>query len=192
MAATAMTSTERIRRKKWLRQAEGYLELIMSFDDRWPLSPSERTKLADAAIERLDCIAHEMKLQSHDLFLRGQAFRLSGRFDQAISCLNQSLEMKSDNVPGYLALGWCHKRTGHLDLAIDALESALELDGEGSIIHYNLACYWSLSNQPHLATFHLTAALDLNPDFRELIANEPDFDPIRTHPEFVAATKVVA
>lgn len=187
-----MKSTDRIRRKKWLRQAEGYLDLIMSFDDRWPLSQIERTKLADAAIERLDCIASEMKLQSHDLFLRGQAFRLSGRYEQAITCLNQSLALNSDNVPGYLALGWCHKRTGHLDLAIDALESALELDGEGSIIHYNLACYWSLSNEPQLAAFHLTAALDLNPDFRELIASEPDFDPIRSHPEFVAATKVTA
>ena len=187
-----MRSNDRTRRKKWLRQAEGYLDLIMAFDDRWPLSEVERTKLADAAIERLDSIAHEMKIQSHDLYLRGQAFRLSGRYAQAISCLTQSLSLNSDNVPGYLALGWCHKRTGQLDLAIDALESALVIDGEGSIVHYNLACYWSLSNQPHLATFHLTAALDLNPDFRELIAQEPDFDPIRTHPEFIAATKVVA
>jgi tetratricopeptide (TPR) repeat protein len=133
-----------------------------------------------------------MKVQSHDLYLRGQAFRLSARYEQAIQCLSQSLEQNSDNVPAYLALGWCFKRTGHLDLAIEALESALELDGEGSIIHYNLACYWSLSNQPHLASFHLTAALDLNPEFRELIANEPDFDPIRNHPDFLAATKVVA
>jgi len=91
-----------------------------------------------------------------------------------------------------LALGWCHKRTGHLDLAIEALESALELDGEGSIIHYNLACYWSLSHQPTLSIYHLTVALDLNPDFRDVIAAEPDFDPIRNHPDFLAITKVIA
>jgi len=148
--------------------------------------------MADAAIERLDCIAHEMKVQSHDWYLRGQAFRLSSRFEQAIECLNQSLAMNSDNVPCYLALGWCHKRTGHLDLAIEALESALELDGEGSIIHYNLACYWSLSHQPTLSIYHLTVALDLNPDFRDVIAAEPDFDPIRNHPDFLAITKVIA
>ena len=192
MAASAMNNIERIRRKKWLRQAEGYLDLILAFDDRWPLAQVERTKLADAAIEQLDCIASSMKVQSQDLYLRGQAFRLSGRFEQAISCLNQSLEKNSDKVPCYLALAWCHKRTGNLDLAIDALETALEIDGEASIIHYNLACYWSLSNQPTLAVFHLTAALDLNPDYREMIAREPDFDPIRNHATFLAATKVVA
>lgn len=192
MPATAMNTHDRIRRKKWLKQAEGYLDLILVFDDRWPLDQASRVRLANAAIERLDCIAQEMRTQSHDLYLRGQAFRLSGRYEQAIRCLDETLAMNSDNVPAYLALGWCHKRTGHLELAIEALESALERDGEGSIIHYNLACYWSLSNQPHLAAFHLTAALDLNPEFRELIANEPDFDPIRNHPEFLAATKVVA
>jgi tetratricopeptide (TPR) repeat protein len=187
-----MTRIDRIRRKLWVQQAEGYLDLIMAFDDRWPLDQTLRVRLADAAIERLDFIAHELKVQSHDLYLRGQAFRLSGRYDQAIQCLNRSLEMNSDNVPGYLALGWCYKRTGNLDLAIDALESALQIDGEGSIIHYNLACYWSLLNQATLAVFHLTAALDLNPDLRELIAKEPDFDPIRRHPEFMAATNLVA
>jgi hypothetical protein len=34
--------------------------------------------------------------------------------------------------------------------------------------------------------------LDLNPDLRELIAKEPDFDPIRRHPEFLAVTNLVA
>jgi tetratricopeptide (TPR) repeat protein len=192
LAAAVMSTSERIRRRKWLGQAEGYLDLIMMFDDRWPLGCSQRELLAACAIQQLDCIAREMKVHSHDWYLRGQAHRLCGRFDSAIECLNQSLALHCDNVPCYLALGWCYKRTGQLELAIESLESALEREGESAIIHYNLACYWSLAHQPTLSVFHLTAALDLNPDFRDLIAAEADFDPIRQHPEFVAATSVTA
>ena len=52
------------------------------------------------------------------------------------------------------------------------------------LLHYNLACYWSLAGDPPRAVRALEEALDLDPDLRDQAAAESDFDPIRTDPEF--------
>ena len=44
-----------------------------------------------------------------------------------------------------LALGWCYKRTNRLAQAIDSLERALREHPDEALLHYNLACYWSLA-----------------------------------------------
>ena len=44
-----------------------------------------------------------------------------------------------------MALGWCFKRVGQLDEAIGALEHAIAVDPSEAVLHYNLACYWSLA-----------------------------------------------
>ena len=51
-------------------------------------------------------------------------------------------------------------------------------------MHYNLACYWSLAHSPVKALDALETALTLEPDLRDQIADEPDFDPIRHDPDF--------
>ena len=56
-------------------------------------------------------------------------------------------EAEPENVRAWLALGWCHKRTGRIDLAIDALEAARNADPDEPLILYNLACYWSLAGE---------------------------------------------
>jgi tetratricopeptide (TPR) repeat protein len=133
-----------------------------------------------------------MGMKSHVFYLRGQALRLSDRFDLAIINLKRSLEINSQNIHGLMALGWSYKRIGQLSLAIEALEAALEVNCENAVVHYNLACYWALANQPNLSVFHLSAALDLNPGLRNHISNEADFDLIRHRSEFMAAAKVIA
>jgi tetratricopeptide (TPR) repeat protein len=186
-----MSALERARRKKLLREAEGYLDLIMAMDDRQPLDAAYRTILAENALNCLDQIAATSTVHSIDWYLRGQAYRLCERYSEGIDCLRRSLEMNSENLGAYLALGWCFKRVGKLGLAIEALESALEIGAEQPMVHYNLACYWALCNKASAAAFHLTIAFELSPEFRSLVADEPDFDLIRTHPEFLAATKAL-
>ena len=88
-------------------------------------------------------------------------------------------------------LGWCHKRTGRLDRAIAALERALEIDEDNPLLHYNLACYFSLDRQKEPALRHLALALDRKPEYREMIPGESDFDPLRADPEFQALLTIV-
>lgn len=87
-------------------------------------------------------------------------------------------------------LGWCYKRTGKLDRAIESLEEALAAEPNDALVHYNLACYWSLAKNKRQALSYLARAFKLQDEFRGLVAEETDFDPIRNDPAFQALLRV--
>ncbi len=169
-----MAVPHRIRRQQIIRQAEGYLELGMS-------------QHALDALGRMP----DSELPDHGLYLRGEALKNLGYYQEALAPLARAAQGSPGNIHIWLALGWCHKRTGRIDLAIEALEEALDVEPGEALIHYNLACYWSISGNKRQALVYLAQALDLNADYRDLVANESDFDPIRSDPTFQALTSVI-
>lgn len=158
-----------------LREAEGYLELGMP----------------RRALDVLERLGSPGTFEGRVLYLTGEALRELGRWGEAIEPLEQSAEIRPSNIDVWLALGWCYKRTGRLDRAVDALQRALDVDGQSAMIHYNLACYLSLLNQKSDAISHLAQALAIDPDYRLLIAEESDFNPLRDDPDFQALTRIV-
>ena len=78
-----------------------------------------------------------------------------------------------------------------MDLAIQALEEALLVDSEEAIVHFNLACYWSLAERAQQSLAHLSQAFALDFKYRDLVDEEKDFDPIRSHPDFLALTGMI-
>ncbi len=119
-------------------------------------------------------------------YLQGLALRSLERYADAIVPLRKVADLEPENVGVLLALGWCHKRTGRIDLAIEALERALAADSDEPLIRYNLACYYSVAGDKRRALAYLEQALALDPSCRSLIDHEPDFDPLRGDPEFQA------
>jgi tetratricopeptide (TPR) repeat protein len=169
-----VSTMHRIRVQRWLREAEGFLEL----------------KLPTQALAALDRIDNPGTFRAQMLFLRGEALRAMQQFREATDCLEKASELAPSNMQIYVSLAWCHKRTGHLELAIDTLEQALEVEPRNALLHYNLACYWSLAHHAPRAVYHLRKALDCDSSYREKIALEADFDPIRSAPEFQALAGV--
>ncbi len=186
-----MSDFSRIRRQQILREAEGCLDLIGLFNDRWALSSATRDAVARRAIETLQRIENPGGLKGQILFLQGQALRHMERYPDAVAPLREAAEYEPQNVHIRLALAWCYKRCRRLDLAIETLESALEAEPALAILHYNLACYWSLAGNPKVAISYLAQALDLEPNYRDMLNDEADFDPIRGHPHFQALTEVI-
>jgi tetratricopeptide (TPR) repeat protein len=186
-----VSEKERIRRKRAFREAEGYLDLATVFEDRWPLSPAVRNRLAERTLEVLGALGDSADHSSRALFLRGQALLLMEQFQEATVPLKAATEIEPENVHTWLALGWCYKRLGRLDLAIQSLEEALAVEPDLAIVHYNLACYWSLAKNSKLAVNYLANAFDLDPHYRDKVSREPDFDNIRSHPHFLALTTVI-
>ena len=87
-------------------------------------------------------------------------------------------------------MGWCYKRTGRIDLAIESLEEALALDSSDALVNYNLACYWAVARNKRQALAFLERAFDLEEHYRLLAHDESDFDPIRSDPGFQALVRV--
>lgn len=169
-----MSHLHHIRRQQIQRHAEGYLELGM----------------AHHALAELDQLEGG-SLSGYACYLRGEALRSLERWDDAARWLEQSAHETPDNIRVWLALGWCYKRTRRLGRAIDALESALAVDPSEAIIHYNLACYWSLARNKSRALDYLAQAFEIDSNYRDMVHSEPDFDPIRDDPDFRALTSVV-
>jgi Flp pilus assembly protein TadD len=139
--------------------------------------------------QALDALARVGQSDSADvqtLYLQGEALRALGRYGEALVPLGRVTQSEPENIHAWLAAGWCHKRSGRIDLAIDALETALAADPEEPLIRYNLACYWSLAGGKRQALAYLEQALSLDPSYRGLVDHEPDFDPLRSDREFQA------
>lgn len=170
-----MSRQSRTRITRIIQEAEGYLELGM----------------AQHALELLDPVDEPGTFRGHIQYLRGAAFRELKRYSDAIAPLGEAGELKPSNINVWLALGWCQKRLGRLDLAIEALEQAREIRPNEAVVHYNLACYWSLARNKEQALDCLARALDIDADYRDLIGNEADFDPLRSDPDFQALTSII-
>jgi tetratricopeptide (TPR) repeat protein len=160
--------SNRIRHAKIQREAEGYLELGM----------------ARQALGALGRLGDPTALDAHSLYLWGEALRELERYEEALVPLERAAEIVPDQIPIWIALGWCYKRIGRLDLAIESLETAVAIEPSTALLHYNLACYWSLAGNKERLLQSLSRTLSIDADFRKLIDDEPDFDPFRSDPDF--------
>ena len=160
------------RTKRLLGEAEGYLLL----------------NLPMRALEILEARDDWATMQFEASLLTGEALRVLGRYRDALKPLEVAASLRPGDVGVAIALGWCYKRTHRLAQAIDALDRALRQNPEEALLHYNLACYWSLAGNASRSLDELAAALDLDPGLRSRIAEEADFDALRGNPEFERLT----
>ena len=163
-----MSRIIRDRIKRQLDEAEGYLML----------------NLPRLALEILESRADWATMQFEASFLTGEALRSLERYREALKPLEVAAALRPGDTGVAIALGWCYKRTHRLAQAIDALERAGRHNPDEPLLHYNLACYWSLAGNATKALDELTLALELEPELRTLIPDESDFDSIRGNPAF--------
>ncbi len=167
-----MNSLLRERQRRIRREAEGYLELGMPQHSLLALRKREKLVHSDA----------------RGCYLLGESLRELHRYREAIHPLRKSVDLIPDDIHVWLALGWCYKRVGHLEQAIESLERALKVESGEAILHYNLACYWSLARNRSKALQYLANALDIDGNFRDLVHSEPDFEPLYGDPFFRSLT----
>ena len=123
-------------------------------------------------------------------YMLGETLRELARYEEALLPLERSADLVPDDIHVLLALGWCYKRTGQLAKAIDALERAVKVDPGEAVLHYNLACYWSLARNRTLALKYLSQAMEIDSNIRDLVPDEADFNPLRHDPDFRQLTGV--
>jgi tetratricopeptide (TPR) repeat protein len=159
-------SGDQVRKK--LDEAEGYLML----------------DLPRRSLQILESQPDWLNMQFEACLLKGEALGSLNRYRDALRHLEVAAALRQGNSRVALALGWCYKRTNRLAQAIDSLERALREHPDDALLHYNLACYWSLAANGPKALGALATALDIDPDLRSLISHESDFHSLRGDPEF--------
>ncbi|HYO23399.1 MAG TPA: tetratricopeptide repeat protein [Lacipirellulaceae bacterium] len=157
-------------------EAEGYLELAMP----------------EQALQTLQRRASLVHGDARGCYLLGEALREMRQYRAAIYPLRRSLDLIPDDTRVCLAVAWCYKRVGRLEDAISALEHAVRVEPGDALLHYNLACYCSLARNRRRALQHLANALDIDGNFREMVIDERDFDPLRSDPLFQSLTATVS
>lgn len=162
----ARGTRDRIVRK--LDKAEGYLMLDL---------PSQ-------ALEILQSRRDWATMQFEASFLIGEALRRLTRFRDALAPLERAARLRPGHVGVAIALGWCYKRTHRIAQAIDAIDRAVRIAPDEPLLHYNLACYWSLAGNAPRAVDELAIALDLDPELRQRIPAETDFQGLHGNPDF--------
>lgn len=167
-------SFHRILLHRAIEEAEGYIDLGMM-------------EHALKALQRRGALVHG---NGRACFMLGEALRELGRYEEALLPLERSADLLPDDIHVLMALGWCYKRTGQLGKAIDAVQRAIGFDPGEAILHYNLACYWSLARNRTLALKSLSRALEIDSNFRDLVADETDFNSLRHDPDFRILTGV--
>jgi tetratricopeptide (TPR) repeat protein len=160
------TSPDRI--QKLLDEAEGYLML----------------DLPEHALRILENRPDWGSMQFEACLLKGEALRQLELYRDALKPLEMAATLRPTSMQVALSLAWCYKRTNRLAQAIDLLMQALGKHPDEPLLHYNLACYWSLAGDSSKALDELARALELEPDLRTSISLESDFDQLRGNPEF--------
>lgn len=187
-----MYSYEEIHGQQLLDEAEGYLDLIMSLAPSYELDPLVRDRLATRSLDCLDRLPEIMKRGERYYHAWGLALQVMEQYQEAMGPLQNAASVAPDEIDHWLSLAWCQKRCGRLDLAIQSMQEALLVDPDEAVIHFNLACYWSLAENVRQALLHLAEAFEIDLKFRDLVDTEQDFDPIRQHPDFLALTGIIA
>jgi tetratricopeptide (TPR) repeat protein len=185
---------EHVRR---LEAASGYLDLEM---------PTH-------ALRSLGGIANPELTPFEFYYLRGQALRVAGNFQEALVALSRAHEERPAELDVLMGLAWCYKRTDRLSQAISVMEEAYRAHPKVPVVLYNIACYYSLAGDKMQALSwlgralrmeaslrksmtdefpraRLDGALRMQSSLRDLIADEPDFDPLRNDPDFQYITNL--
>ncbi|MDO4628781.1 MAG: hypothetical protein Q4C70_06325 [Planctomycetia bacterium] len=158
-----------IRLRKFSQRAEGYLELGMPARAMNEIRRASELRLAFSA---------------HLLYLEGSALFELKKYRDALYPLGQAVLMEPTEISYWLLIGMCQKRVGRCDLAIESLENALILQPNNTVTLYNLACYHALAKQTEKCLKYLSRCLFLDPNFRNFVNREPDFNLIRNKEEF--------
>jgi tetratricopeptide (TPR) repeat protein len=116
-------------------------------------------------------------------------FRRAGEMGRALEHARAALRIEPDHPINHYNYGVILDELGRRAEARAEYESALAIAPDLPQAHYNLACGYARAGDLERALPPLVRAIELEPEFGEDARNDPDFDPVRHRPEFIALVR---
>ncbi len=107
-----------------------------------------------------------------------------GRFDEAIGNYKKALHHNKTLKEAAINLSTAYMKNSNFDEALETLKVGMALDSTNPHIHYNYACYYSLTGQPKASMEKLQEAIRLGFTNFKQIETDPDLEKLRQSPEF--------
>jgi tetratricopeptide (TPR) repeat protein len=111
-----------------------------------------------------------------------------GRFDEAIGNYKKALHHNKTLKEAAINLSTAYMKNLNFDEALEALKVGMALDPRNPHIHYNYACYYSLTDQPKSSMEKLQEAFHFGFTNFKQIETDPDLEKLRQSPEFKTGT----
>jgi tetratricopeptide (TPR) repeat protein len=143
--------------------------------------------LAGRPQEALDDLNRALELKpDHPSTLnnRGLALRSLERYKEALADFNRALELRPGDPDALNNRGVALVSLGRHQEALADYNRALELSSDNPRTLYNLACLFSQTQRYQEALDWLARAMIVDPKYRSMAAQDPDFAPALGHPQF--------
>ncbi len=122
-------------------------------------------------------------------FYKGMLFSHQGRFEDALTMMDQALEKDDHCLHALNNKGNILLSLGRLEEAEACFQSLLGMNANYALAHYNLACVHAQREDLTSALESLQTAISLDENCRKDAAEDPDFSPVAREPEFLALVK---
>ena len=110
------------------------------------------------------------------------------RLDEAIGNYKKALHHNKTLKEAVINLSTAYIKNLNFDEALETLNMGIALDSTNPDIHYNYACYYSLTGQPKASMEKLQKAIRLGFTNFKQIETDPDLEKLRQSPEFKSET----
>ncbi len=102
------------------------------------------------------------------------------KFEEAEKNYKKALRHNKEFQETYINLSTTYFRAKKFDEAIKTLQDLEKIDASNPLLHYNLACYYSLTNQPDASLDAIKSAVEFGYKNFQEIQTDPDLENLRT------------
>lgn len=117
---------------------------------------------------------------------RGQAYAVLDRYSEALADYERAVALDPRYAAAYNSRGLIYVRLKAHAEALEAYQRAMAIRPEWATPFYNAACAAALMGDVERACGWLGRAISLRDAYRGMALRDPDFAPIRDHPQFQA------
>ena len=111
-------------------------------------------------------------------------------FEEAISNYKMALHHNKDFEESYINISTAYLSTKQFDLALKYLNILKSINPSHPLLHYNLACYYSLLEKTDMGMEALKEAIQNGFNDQKMLKNDPDIKNLRQNHQFVELKKL--